>query len=59
VLRVWKAKKVIFMKRSLATGYADVGNPVFFKENTSMLFGDAKKTCDALKTGIEKHFSGK
>lgn len=57
VLRVWNAKKVIFMKRSLATGYADVGNPVFFKENTRMLFGDAKKTCDALKVGIEKHFS--
>ena len=36
------------MKRSLGVGYAAVDNPVFFKPNTSMLLGDAKKTCDAL-----------
>lgn len=36
------------MKRTLGVGYAAVDNPVFFKENTWMLLGDAKKTCDAL-----------
>jgi len=48
VIQVWKAKHVIFMKRSMATGYAGVDNPVFFKPNTDMLLGDAKKTCDAI-----------
>lgn len=38
------------MKRSLGVGYAAVDNPVFFKENTCMLLGDAKKTCDSLLT---------
>ena len=42
VLRVWDAKDVIVFKRSMATGYAGVQNPLFFRENTSMLFGDAK-----------------
>jgi NAD(P) transhydrogenase len=58
VLEVWKSKQVIVMKRSMGTGYADVDNPVFFKPNTSMLFGDAKNTCDALKTKIINHFGG-
>ncbi|CAF3468900.1 unnamed protein product [Rotaria sp. Silwood1] len=48
VLRVWLAKQVIVMKRSLGVGYAAVDNPIFFKHNTSMLLGDAKKTCDKL-----------
>lgn len=52
VLHVWNSNEVIIFKRSLAAGYADVDNPVFFKPNTMMLFGDAKKTCDALLTGI-------
>merc|ERR550537_1086398 len=43
VIEVWKAKKVIFMKRTMNAGYADIDNPVFFKENTEMLLGDAKK----------------
>jgi H+-translocating NAD(P) transhydrogenase subunit beta len=43
VLEVWKAENVIVFKRSMATGYAGVQNPLFFKENTQMLFGDAKE----------------
>jgi NAD/NADP transhydrogenase beta subunit len=42
VLHVWEAKDVIVFKRSMATGYAGVQNPLFFKENSQMLFGDAK-----------------
>ena len=42
VLEVWRAREVIVFKRSMATGYAGVQNPLFFKENTRMLFGDAK-----------------
>ena len=43
VLEVWKAKNVVVFKRSMATGYAGVQNPLFFKENSQMLFGDAKE----------------
>jgi NAD(P) transhydrogenase subunit beta len=54
VLEVWKAKTSIMMKRSMATGYAGVENPLFYKENNRMLFGDAKKMLEevlaALKT---------
>ncbi len=42
VIEVWKARQVVVFKRSMATGYAGVQNPLFFKENTAMLFGDAK-----------------
>merc|ERR1712136_385712 len=52
VLEVWKSKQVVVMKRSLGTGYAAVDNPIFFKPNTAMLLGDAKKTCDALLQGL-------
>jgi NAD(P) transhydrogenase subunit beta len=48
VLQVWKGKTSVVMKRSMATGYAGVQNPLFFKENTRMLFGDAKKTLDGV-----------
>merc|ERR1719174_2167384 len=47
VLQVWKSKQVVVMKRSMGAGYAGADNPVFFKENTDMLLGDAKKTLDA------------
>ena len=48
VLEVWKADSVIVFKRSMATGYAGVQNPLFFKENTQMLFGDAKASVEAI-----------
>lgn len=53
VLRVWNSKQVIVMKRSLAAGYAGVDNPVFIKDNTDMLLGDAKDTVEKLASGIK------
>jgi NAD(P) transhydrogenase subunit beta len=46
VLECWKGTTTIVLKRSMATGYAGVQNPLFFKENTRMLFGDARKSLD-------------
>ncbi len=48
VLECWKGSTTIVLKRSMATGYAGVQNPLFFKENTRMLFGDAKDSLDAV-----------
>ncbi len=48
VLECWKAKTTIVLKRSMATGYAGVQNPLFFKENTRMLFGDARTSLDTV-----------
>ncbi|KAK8004055.1 Ubiquitin carboxyl-terminal hydrolase 19 [Apiospora arundinis] len=53
VLHAWKAKQVIVMKRGMSSGYADVPNPMFYMPGTKMLFGDAKVTCDAIKSAIE------
>ncbi|KAJ7581296.1 mitochondrial putative NAD(P) transhydrogenase [Mycena floridula] len=53
VLHAWKSKQVIVMKRGMASGYADVHNPMFYYPTTKMLFGDAKDSCDAIKRGLE------
>ncbi len=52
VLEVWNAKQVIVSKRSMATGYAGVENPLFFKENTRMLFGDAKDSVNGILANL-------
>ena len=54
VLEVWKAKTSIVMKRSMASGYAGVDNPLFYKENNRMLFGDAKKMLDEVLTALKR-----
>ncbi len=52
VLEVWNAKRTVMMKRSRRTGYAGVDNPLFYHENTRMLFGDARETMEKLNTGL-------
>lgn len=52
VLEVWNAKNVVVFKRSMNTGYAGVQNPLFFKDNTQMLFGDAKESVDAISKAL-------
>jgi H+-translocating NAD(P) transhydrogenase subunit beta len=53
VLEVWKARTSIVMKRSMASGYAGVDNPLFYKENNRMLFGDAKKMLDEVLMALK------
>ncbi|MFN2501096.1 MAG: NAD(P)(+) transhydrogenase (Re/Si-specific) subunit beta [Pyrinomonadaceae bacterium] len=52
VLHVWQSRDVIVMKRGMASGYAGVDNPLFYKENTLMLFGDAKKVVDDILSAM-------
>lgn len=51
-IEVWKAKKVIVMKRSMAVGYAGVENPLFYKENTSLLYGDARESVEKINSNL-------
>lgn len=53
VLEVWKARNVVVFKRSMNAGYAGVQNPLFFKENTAMCFGDAKKTVEEIVANMK------
>lgn len=52
IIEVWNAGTVVVMKRSMATGYAGVQNPLFFKDNTRMLYGDAKDSVDKILKGL-------
>ncbi|MCP5076892.1 MAG: Re/Si-specific NAD(P)(+) transhydrogenase subunit beta, partial [Psychromonas sp.] len=52
VLSVWEAEKVVVFKRSMGAGYAGVQNPLFFKDNSEMLLGDAKASVDAILSNL-------
>jgi NAD(P) transhydrogenase len=57
VLEVWHAKNVIINKRTMGTGYADIDNPLFYKQNSMMLLGGAKEVCEKLRSQLEKHYA--
>lgn len=58
VLHAWKSKDTVVMKRGMASGYADVPNPMFYKPNNKMLFGDAKASCDAILAAVQGQTKG-
>ncbi|CAK9036589.1 unnamed protein product [Durusdinium trenchii] len=53
VIKVWEAKNCIYLKRSMAGGYADLENPVFFRETTQMLLGDGKSSCEGIAAALK------
>ncbi len=55
VIEAWKAEKVIVMKRSMSAGYAGVENPLFYKQNTEMLYSDAKESVEKILIFLKKH----
>jgi NAD(P) transhydrogenase subunit beta len=54
VLKVWEAEHVIVFKRSMNTGYAGVQNPLFFRDNAQMLFGDARERVEDILIALPK-----
>ena len=58
VLEVWKAKRCVVMKRSMATGYSGIDNPLFYKDNTRMLFGNAKDKVTELLSAVQSQLQG-
>jgi len=54
VLEAWKAAQVVVFKRSMASGYSGVDNPLFYNENTDMLFGDAKQSADDILQALRR-----
>ena len=57
VLEVWKAKNVVINKRTMGTGYADIDNPLFLKENSMMLLGGGKDMMEKLRNGVDTHYN--
>src|SRR5262249_46633768 len=59
VLQVWKAGTVMFIKRSLASGYAGIDNPLFYRDNTMMLLRDAKTASESVGKGMRERQGGR